>query len=347
MIEITNLRPAILNEEDHTYTDENGVKARFSISQIANRGVSLPEIKHIKDAALTGTHTHKLLHKIIKQTYEELGKQKYNNCFNFRACFERVRTLENAEDREVACGFLSHLEALGVGTIESLLAEVPFMVDFNGVPVAGTPDLILYTQGEYLSENTGTIVIDFKTAKMGGFKKEHHLQLYGYYLVRGTRHDLRAYVCHPEGCKLLFEDEAPEWIAEEFEDNFNYLLSMDEPKEVLSINQTHKTYYEQYAQALQDLKAEKAQLNAQVRALEKQENMITDMIYQEIEALGLNESNIVQTDELEIRLQKSRRHALTYKPELEKYYDCSVSEEYVLTFKGKDVKIKRKEVTND
>jgi len=122
---------------------------------------------------------------------------------------------------------------------------------------------------------------------------------------------------------------------------------MDEPKEVLSINQTHKTYYEQYAQALQDLKAEKAQLNAQVRALEKQENMITDMIYQEIEALGLNESNIVQTDELEIRLQKSRRHALTYKPELEKYYDCSVSEEYVLTFKGKDVKIKRKEVTND
>lgn len=335
MLKVTNVRPATLNAEDHIYTDIDGVKALFSISQIAGKGKTLPEMKHIKNAALTGTYFHELMHKIIRTQEKD-----QDGFFNLKSCLQRVRglTLLSEEEKYIVTHVLELIiDYTGDNKITRIDTEVSLMADFNGVPVAGTADLIIF-------EENKLHIMDFKTGKMSGFKSEHHLQLFGYSLFQEIKAGTTV-IIHPEGLKHLFDLPGSPWVAEEFEENFNYLLNKE--KEIINIEDSEGREILEYCTILEFIKEKKSSLSTQLKQYEAEEKKLLAILQESLETIGLNEENIAKYQDLEVSMNKSRRHILTYRPDLEKYYDCSVSEEFLLTQGNKKIKVKLRSTDNE
>lgn len=335
MIQINNIRTARLNEDSHTYSDDNGVTARLSISAIAQRGAVLPDMKHIKDAAKVGTKIHALLHKIIQGSIDGEG------VIDFNKCLERAQsTVLDPQDSLICCYYIHTLIGFRLKNPKAL-SEQSLIADFNGVPVGGTADLIIM-------DGEDTYIIDFKTAKMSGFKKEYHLQLYGYSLFRPEIGKFKCYVLHPDGIRPLFEDRIPEWIIAEFEDNFNYMLTKDQPKQKVKINHGSLDSIKEIARAIDEFDAVKTSLSAQIREIEKQKQACIDKMEYLMGDVFTAYDNFETVDgDIVFDKVKVRRHTISYCPEIEKYYDCSISNEYHLTIEGKKVKIKVKGGENE
>ena len=335
MIEITNIRAARLNEDTHIYGDANGITARFSVSAIAQHGASVPDLKHIRAAAQVGTKIHALLHKIIQGSIDKEGG------IDFNKCLQRAQsTVLSPQESQICCHFINMLISFEFKN-PRVIPEQSLIADFNGIPVGGTADLIIM-------DGKDTYIIDFKTAKMAGFKKEYHLQLYGYSLFHPEARNFKCYVLHPEGIRPLFANPIPEWIIAEFEDNFNYMLAKEEPKKKVQINPEALECIKSIADAINQHEIAKAHLALQIRDIEKQKKTCIDKMEYLMGDIFYAYDNFETVDgSIVFEKVKVRRHTIAYCPEIERYYDCSVSEEYHLTIDGKKVKIKIKGGENE
>jgi len=345
-MKISNIRSAYLAQDEHRYADSKGIEARFSISQIANKDRKLAGLQHVENAATVGSYVHKMMYEIIMDVQKYLTpdcKTHEWNVIDFEKCLELATdpNIFSTDESKVCARFFGLLMDLNLKKPQAM-AEASFMAEFNGITVAGTPDLILRD-----CENNEMFVIDFKTGKMGGFKKEHHLQVYGYslFLKPYKASKIHCYTLHPEGTKHLFSE--PTWVVGEFEANLNYLLEKDKAKTELQVSQEVILYLESWLEILEDVKTEKAEAQNQIKLLEQQEETLLNGILTEIEKANLTLNDVITSDKLSISLQQNRRHQLPYNPALEPYYDSTISEEYALTFNGKSIKIKRKRKDNE
>lgn len=333
MLVVNNIRSARLNQEDHTYIDSDGVVAKFSISAIAQKGAVLPGMTHIKAAADVGSHVHAVMHHVI-------GKNTSNGVVCFASCLEMMKSSVFSEaDKEMCSRYFELLLSMNLKN-PAVSSEHSLIADFNGVPVGGTADLIL-NDGNHL------YIVDFKTAKMAGFKKEHHLQLYGYSLFQPENSNVKCFVFHLEDKKHLFDSPVPNWVVEEFEDNFNYLLTKDQEKPVKPLAPTQSEHLENLCDALNEVQAAKSELAKALKEAEAKEKELLKNVLACIDDVGLGMDEVVAQGHLTIQKNKTRRHALTYRPELEQYYDCTVTEEYLMTYRDKKFKIKIKGDNNE
>lgn len=338
MIKVTNIRRATLNHADHTYTDANGVQAMFSMSTIANRGAVMPDISIIKEAGAAGTLVHSIMHSIIVRSAQHQDDVVVGGDFiavDFYKCLELAGdlTIYTKTESETCARLFAILLQFNFKA-PMVMPEISLMADFNGIPVSGTADLIVRDQGHIY-------ILDFKTAKMKGFTKEHHLQLYGYGLLNSVNKNATAHTIHLEGRKHLFNFPVSPWLAEEFEDNLNYLINKDKPKREIVLAERFCEAYNEYAIAIDQLKQERLELAKKGRELDKREKELGSLLADSLDTLGLDDHSIALGDEVSITLEKKRMHRLNYKPELEQYYDCNVSEEYILTCNDINVKIKK------
>jgi len=327
MIKVTNIRPATLNEETHVYTDANGVAARFSVSTIAQRGELKVRTKTLETAAQFGSSIHALMHKIITKNTNASGVACFEDCLKMAQS-----TALSVEESAVCSKYFDLLLCLRLAN-PVVSSETSLIADMNGKPVGGTADLIIHDGGTMY-------IIDFKTAKIEGFKKEYHLQLYGYSLFQPSNDNIKCYTFHPEGQKHLFDSPIPQWITQEFEDNLNYLSNKDKPKLNDGLSEGKRKYLSALMESLEVAREERYALNQQVKIIEAREKEIISRMSDTIEELKLNTGDVWTSDDITIEKNTARRHYLSHCPEIEKYYQCSVSEEYHLTLGSKKVKIK-------
>lgn len=336
MIEIKNIRPCTLIEEGHIYRDSDGVEAIFSISEIANRGKSIDNNKYTKAASEVGTYIHKLLHNILKANAIDDKYIDFDQCIDY--C--KKSSILDETEKVIINKFLRNLQNLEMVRPE-FTSERSMMADFNGIPVAGTADLILKEGGK-------VYIVDFKTSRFEGFKKEYHMQLWGYFLLgQGAFYGIeetRAYLMHIEGTKLAWETPCPGWVSDEFEENFFFLVESNKPKNMIDISKIELNKFLDLSQRLTQIKEMISNINKEAKRLIYDLEAKEKEISEELKVLAKNMmggANYAYIGEnIAIERQKTRRHTIKWHPDIEKYYTSSVEEALMITLNDSKIKLK-------